>query len=461
MSARRKSGIGRNASSLRGYAVFFFLVCGAVALHASFGRPLWIDEFLHFIVGSAASVGDAWRMISESIYIPNYLQKFPINHGQTGMYMLLDYWLLKLFGANLVALRLPSLASAVWLFSSGIAVLRVRGYGFFWQLLVIPVVFCSSRLMYFAGEARPYMPLAAATVGVLAYYLTVGERRTLPMRFLGAGSVILGCGMHPYFSLYWLGIFLFCFLLLAHEEKIPFSLKGMVKHVNLPLAFVGIIIYFSLSALTWGRGIVSLEFDPFAYIASNHLVKDFVRGSHLSFLGRASWLLLAYALLVSVLCCMPFPRLRCRVRTLCGPVALIFSAFAISAVLVYISYTRGYWILERQWVASMALCAVAFVWLAAETVRLLDINFFWLSRFVSVCLFVCFTWKSVSLAGNLYGKTAARLAALPVSHEHIDTRTFRSFTNEQWVGLANRNVSEGGPVWSIFRFYYEDVEDKR
>ena len=59
-------------------------VC-ATAISVLPGRPIWIDEFVHFAFGAFGSTSEAWAAITTSIN--------GVNHGQTGVYMLIDYWL--------------------------------------------------------------------------------------------------------------------------------------------------------------------------------------------------------------------------------------------------------------------------------------------------------------------------------------------------------------------------------
>ena len=98
----------------------------AVALSSGAARPIWIDEFLHFALAGLSSTEDAWEVVRATI--------LNINHGQTGIYMLLDYWLLSWFGASSWALRALSLLSGLLLFASAAAVLRFRGFALGWQL---------------------------------------------------------------------------------------------------------------------------------------------------------------------------------------------------------------------------------------------------------------------------------------------------------------------------------------
>ncbi|MEI8241203.1 MAG: hypothetical protein WCI22_17460, partial [Actinomycetota bacterium] len=67
---------------------------GVLAVYAGTWRPIWYDELLHYALG-AMSWQDALRTVDYTT--------IEVNHGQTGVYMLLDFALLKVFGANAVA----------------------------------------------------------------------------------------------------------------------------------------------------------------------------------------------------------------------------------------------------------------------------------------------------------------------------------------------------------------------
>jgi hypothetical protein len=160
------SEVDKNEGKLKGIAVpvlLGVLSTALIVLYASIGRPLWIDEFLHFAFGGFTSTLSAWHAIRHSMHAFNF--------GQTGVYMLVDYWLLKLFGANLIALRLPSTLSAALMLWAGFEFLTKRRYGTLWQLTLIVCYLGQATLMYYVGEARPYMALAGASVGAFTYYI--------------------------------------------------------------------------------------------------------------------------------------------------------------------------------------------------------------------------------------------------------------------------------------------------
>ena len=117
--------------------------------------------------------------------------------------MMADFWLLKLFGPDAFALRLPSLLSAAWLLMSTTTLFAVRGFGNLWKLMAVLAILAQGSLMNYAAEARPYMPLAAAVIGTLAFYLAAPEERRGWIFIAGVISIGLGVLMHPYFPGYW------------------------------------------------------------------------------------------------------------------------------------------------------------------------------------------------------------------------------------------------------------------
>src|SRR4051794_23138357 len=220
----------------------------AIGLYSSYGRPIWTDEFLHFALGGLPSAGDAVSVIHHTTA--------GINFGQTGAYMFADFLLLKAFGASSVALRLPSLLSGVVLLISALVFLRTRGVGYLGQFVLLAALVGQSTLMYYVGEARPYMPLAASVVGVLAYYSIPIDRRThWAARVLGWGAVVLGCMMHPYFPIYWAPLVAFCYVdARARAHANIFIFRDIARFINIPLAVVGSAIFVVLGAYTWMQG---------------------------------------------------------------------------------------------------------------------------------------------------------------------------------------------------------------
>ena len=179
-----------------GIAILGCIAVSVTIVFSGINRPLWEDEVLHFAFGGYGSTQDVWPAIVHSI-------THGLNLKQTGVYMLVDYWLLKAFGASAIWLRMPSSTGALVLFSGAVCVLRTRGFSYAWQVAVLLLLVSENFLMYFVAEARPYMLLAATPVGVLAYYGADVHRRHWFISVVGWISALVGAAIHPFFLPYY------------------------------------------------------------------------------------------------------------------------------------------------------------------------------------------------------------------------------------------------------------------
>ncbi|MEB3311723.1 MAG: hypothetical protein VKJ02_15975 [Snowella sp.] len=463
--------------------IFLLLLClSCVVLHSSFGRPLWIDEFLHFAFGSYKTTPEAWGMISQSI--------LGVNHGQTGIYMLINYWLMQLFGANTFWLRFPSIISGLFLFLATLYLFRLWGLPFLWQVMGILALASQTQLMYFVGEARPYMPLVTAAVCTLGYYSTPLSQRSRPIFTLfGLFSILMGVLFHPYFSVYWLAIIVFTYCQKLIEAGEKFSVYSVLEHVNIPLSVMGTIVYFYLGSLTWLRGRPDFEFtlDPFQFVKKDQLIIPFIKWGHFEFLQKLLYPFFLYPfLIVTILILIViFSKNHQRVylKNIISPVLLIIMALSISIFLSYISFRSNYWILTRQWVASIALVSLGFIWFAYKVSKLLWKNHVILAFLWMILCFAPIGIKFTEVAktnSQLMGERLAKTATLsPESQdsfkdlesiEYFDKpETLKSWlskinaannsgkpTSDYWVSLANKNIQQGGKVWKGFRSFYDD-----
>lgn len=454
-----------------------------VVLNSSFGRPLWIDEFLHFAFGSYETTSEAWSMISQSI--------LGINHGQTGIYMIVDYWLMQIFGANTFWLRFPSIISGLFLFLATLYLFHLWKMPFWWQVMGILALSSQTQLMYYVGEARPYMPLVTATVCTLAYYSTPLPQRKSPILVcFGVFSILTGVLFHPYFSVYWLAIVLFTYVYQLIETGEKFSINSLLEHINIPLAVIGTIVYFYVGSLTWLRGRPEFEFtfDPFQLMKKDTLIIAFIKWGHFEFLQKLldPFLLVpAFIIILIILSVMIFSTKisKIHLRDIICPVLLIIIALGISLFLSYVSFRSNYWILTRQWVASIALVALGFMWLAYRISKLLSKIHVTLAFLWMILCFVPIGVKFNEVARTNYQLLGERLAeTLVLSQKDQDSfknlasidyfekpETLKSWlskigsanksgqsTSDYWVSLANKNIQQGGKVWKGFRSFYDD-----
>ena len=421
-----------------------------LAAYASFTRPIWIDEFLHYALGSHRSTTEAWRSISETL--PTF------NHGQTGVHMLLNYWMLNLFGASAFILRLPSLLAAAFLLFATVQIARHLRFNLAWTLLLLAGFFCQQNLMYFAGEARPYLPLAAAVIGALAFYLVPVEERSGSTRLAGGIALWLGGLFHPYFPIYWLVLATYTYLLPVKSDPRPARLAAFLRHCDMRLAVPAAIACISLAFFTWLKGSPHFQLEPFQWIKGDGLFKTFTRISHFQFLGEA-YLIGPCALLIGLLTALITPLRRSAIfRQLAPPLGLLALALGLSLLLSVISYYREYWVLPRQWVASLALCCLAVLWLAKEMatvlnqrIRLLGLPLLGLMAYI--------LYQSVIPVHQMKRNDlrAVWQATTQPTHQPITPMPAElklPANNEEWVALANQNIVSGGKVWPIFRRFY-------
>jgi hypothetical protein len=428
-----------------------------LGLYSGYGHPIWIDEFLHFALGALCGPGDAWQVIRQTV--------LSFNFNQTGIFMMADFWLLKLFGASALALRLPSLLSAAWLLVSAATVFTVRGFGNLWKLLAVLAILAQQPLMNYAAEARPYMPLAAAVVGTLAFYLNPPEERRGWILIVGVISIELGALMHPYFPVYWAAVICIGFTTALIEGRCHLVARELLRFCNFRLILMGMASYGIVGAMTWMRGGPMLSFDPFQWIHRDALVPEFLDYSHLSFIfdfetpADRLWFgprrIVLYVMTGLVLTYPLLPqRWRLEQRRLVPPLLLALNSLFISAVLSWISYWHHYWILDRQWIASLALMPIAVVWYMGELGRIADRQRAGLSLLLVAgftALFYAELTLSASQKISILRQDANRQASVA---SELSSTALAPTDNDGWVALANANIAAGGPVWPVFKKFY-------
>ncbi len=447
------SRAARLAAGMLPFLVGFYMV----ALHASVGRPIWIDEFSHFAFAAEPTSGKAWSLFLATAD--------DIQHGQTGVYIMLNYWTLSLLGPDATLLRLPSILSGLFLFASAIMLVRVLGFSVLWQLVMVAALTGQHLLMYFLGEARAYAPIPAAAVGLLFFYVAQPLYPTSRSLLLfGIFTAVFGATMHAYFALYWPAV---CLVAYVHRLGVTgerFSLAALIRFANPGLVALGAGLYLLLASLTWFRGHPRFDLDPFEWLRRHGLLANFTDYSHTQLLGGRYELAAAFtvALLLGALM-LPAHIRGSSARRLWAPVLLILLSVGISAVLSWISYLSNYWILARQWVGSVGLVAVGIVWLWAEAGAI------WERLTPRFGLAICgaaallLSGQAVSIHNIRFGQLQAHLAALAGRPEPEDcdppqrldvARLTNDERNDVMVDLANRNIACGGSVWPIFRIYY-------
>lgn len=412
---------------------------------AMFGRPLWIDESLQFALAGFDRPSEAWRAFVGAMD--------SISMGQTGAYFMADFFLLKLFGASSFWLRFPSYVAGGFLFASAISLLGIWGVTGWWRAWALVALFCQPWVADFLCEARSYMPLAAAVIATYAYYaLPVEDRGRIWPRVLGAGGVLVGALFHPYFSVYWAFVCLFAFAEKCHAGQAKPTLRAFTRHCNLALCASGALVYFGLGSMTWMTHQPKMTFDPFQWVPKQFSVGRYLFATHFLFLKKLKTpMAILFVAVGAMLLASPRKWKQDR-RDLLSAIGLVLCALLVSALLSYMSYRSRYWILERQWIASIALVTLATARFSSALSRRLD------SRARAIWVAVLFGFLAVVSAGTASYKVKT------VIDWHRHREDFAGWDerrpapaehdNGAWEKLSRANIASGGRVWPVFRKYY-------
>ena len=416
-----------------------------VATYASLYRPIWFDEYLQFAI-AAMSPADAIDAVSRTTGAG-------VNHGQTAAYFTVDYILLKIAGANLVALRLPSILAATLLLVSAVLVIRGRGFSPFWQVATLIAFAGQTSLMYFAGEARPYMPLAAGSIAALAYYLApVNTRRSPSVRLVGVLAVAVGSLFHPFYLALLAAIIFFAYATECWTTGGKFQLMPMLRFANPRLVLLGVALALLSGATTWIRGTPSFRFDPWQWIPRESFATVFVDAHFESIMHRS---IAVGCFIVSVVLLLPVI-FRAAGRRFWPPLTLLALALASSGAFSALAYWRSYWILGRQWVAGLALATLAVVWLLAETYKLAVASGRWAPRLTTGVATALVLIGCASQWVHQVGNSIEQRRSWEALGAELASGVTRSpLTTDDWIRLANANIVEGGPVWAEHGQYYE------
>jgi hypothetical protein len=274
---------------------------------------------------------------------------------------------------------------------------------------------------------------------------------------VGWVSVILGALFHPYFVAYWLVIILLTFIWCWSTHGMStFTFRDVVRFTNPKLFAVGGLLLITTGLLTWIRDQPSFDRDPFEYQAFANLGRIFI-DAHFNFAWPFPFVAITFlATIATVVVLLVIRQTRnLIIAPLWMPISLVGLASALTFVLSLASYFSSYWILSRQWVASMALVPIAFVWFFAI-----------LSRQISqigkpVLPVVVFLGAAIPVAlafGERVNTQVKLLNEYSVAYNQIEVpkgklteETKRQLWTELGWGATNVNIKVGGPVWEVFR----------
>lgn len=404
--------------------------------------PLWGDEFLHFAFASYDDTIYAIRKIIESTH--------STNHGQTGVHILLNYFLLKVFGASYWVLRLPSYLAALLGLLAGVQLLSRLGISSFVQIVFLLALGLSELNLDLAWQARPYILLQASVLCFLWSWQRYVENvpRALLVVFLVSLAGIL---FHPFFVLYAALIVIGDLVLFPGHRATVFSkLRSLDSTRPILLAAALLAFIYLLNAkLTWLQTFGSkMSFDPYEWIKNEKKpLPIFMAAVFFQPFGKI-WMPLS----VTLFALMCWKRNMNGNRKLLQYLLLLLMVIGISQAVIVLSTIRSnYWILQRQWIAGNALAYLASAMLLEGGIRWLALRRETL-KYAAVASFLGgLILLSLKIRGNLDAKVPPPSAEqaeelLQMDPEKLDV--------DRFVTLARRNLEVGGKVWPIFQRYY-------
>lgn len=414
-------------------------------------KPIWLDEVLHFAMGSM-SFEEVLRAIDYTT--------IELNHGQTGVYILTDWFLLQVFGASAFALRLPSLLAGLVMFWAAWTFIRNRGYAWPWQYLVFIALFSQLILMSYINEARPYLPLVASVVSMLVFYTATSEqRRLISVRVLGVLGIVIGATMHPYWILYWLILVVFGALVVFGQDREQLAKKNFLEFIGWRYVVPALALFLIIGQLTWMRLVREFDFDPYFMIGSRENAIDRFLINHIyGSLSALEWVIVLVLLPATMLTIRPWAQL-----TFFWPPALLWLiGIGSSLAITYLSISRNYWIFERQWLPGIALSAIAIVWFVAELHRQAGPKnvLMWVSVVGVSLIYMQGAWSSTQAMVNWKDSWHEQQLGFTQEERTLEELT-TSMDDTMVVYAANVNVSRGGEIWPQFADWYKNQAGMR
>jgi hypothetical protein len=258
--------------------------------------------------------------------------------------------------------------------------------------------------------------------------------------------------MHAYVIFYLGALALLLMLLSQNLSGYKWKSQEPLKQLNLPLllAAAGIEVLTRVPSVLQGGS--RFAGNPFEFTARENLVSSFFYSHFPNF--PVSWysirlfLILIFGIVLAI--AIARPAFSAQLKPLLGPIGLIAVGLGVSAFVSLLSYLNGYWILSRQWVASMALCLLGTVWLFASISRIIQPKsraaavIFSFAATLALCLFAP---NRVMEQARLLGEYRLRTEQIAAEWSGRSPAEISQLWNE--ADVPNINIALGGSVWPV------------
>ena len=214
---------------------------------------------------------------------------------------------------------------------------------------------------------------------------------------------------------------------------------------------MGFLVYFAIASVTWLLHRATFNFDPFQYVPAQSSVGRYLYAQHFLFLRffkipfALIWIGLTFAIFLNA----RVAKIR---KDWILTATLLLGSLAISALLSYQSYRVGYWILERQWIASIAFSTLAvslFMWNFEKLLSTKYVQIWRLLAFVLICANSLY-WGYYRISEMRTWMTATLSPEAAAFSEQSTAQDIKA----NWGEFARANCAKGRTVWPAFRELY-------
>jgi hypothetical protein len=373
-------------------------------------------------------------------------------------------------GADELALRAPSYVASLLLFFWVVLFFRSKGFGFTWQLAGLLLVASSTFYMNFIGEARPYLPLAAAACGTATYFtLGLQGRSNAWVRASGWLAIVLAALLHSFALPYALAVaFTFAlYLRFTSFDRLRGAKPSIFALLNVPMLVTGSLIWTFFYFFGWGRNVNDLGFDDriYLYVNQESLWQTFIQYVFDS-LPEPLFITSAFlALIIATAYALQSASNRIEFRwKLAGPLILLITSLVLGAATIFANIISNHWIMQRQWIATYVLVALALVWLLAISFHSISKSegrparlTTYLPSVLVVLMLVSFVPVVERQLNTLYEYEAKKNRWGLLLIDWGVTTNAEAFQRAAHLEeAANFNLYLGGPVWPEFKPIYEN-----
>lgn len=277
--------------------------------------------------------------------------------------------------------------------------------------------------------------------------------------------MLIGVLFHPYFALYWP-------LLLAFALTVTGQWRSAIRFANPLLVLVGTAIFFAVAGLTWLRGTAKIDaLHPCIWLGDSLFWAIPSKILQFIYVQRPLIAFSAVLVVATVILATRGVGIRSVLARWWPPVLLIAVAFLAAWILAAISLVQGFWIIQRQWIASVALVSVAIIWFwsraiqsvrtasgtraAAITQAAVGVLIALSAIAPAMSQFVSLTeWRDQT--ARTESEPQLSEADLKAALQAAQSGERPALTEDEWVEFSNANISASGNVWDTFSGYYQD-----